>query len=53
MYLNCPYLVNNRDELVNKVGNFLEMRRNVVANVNWLFPEAPAELCDIRNGCCI
>lgn len=47
MCLDRPELVNDRDTLINQRWDFLEMRRRVRANIDWLFAEAPAELGDV------
>jgi len=44
---DVPVLVNNRQEVIDVVRNFFEMRWYVVANVNRLLTKPPAELSDI------
>lgn len=53
MIYNMPILVNDGNELVHEMANGIEMWRLVIADVDRLFAESAAKLCDIGYSCCI
>lgn len=42
--------MNRREKAIHVIWYFLEMRREMIPYINWLFAIAAAELSDIRNG---
>lgn len=45
-----PVLMEKRDELIHEMRDFLEMRRNMIPNIDGLFTEPTAELRNSRNS---
>lgn len=52
MINDCPVFVDERKESIHEVGDFIEVRRCVFADVNRFFAISPTELGDVSH-CCI
>jgi len=49
MVQNCPIFVDDRKESVHLICDFFAVRREMIADIDRLFPESSAKLRSIRN----
>ena len=53
MVEDVPVLMDYREKSIHLGVNSIEMRRDMIADIDWLFAIPSTELSDVRYGCMI